>query len=374
MVAHASRVGPAAVRCGRSGPAHPGPSADLGDLRSALERAEVGRGRAAGLRVLGELVAGLGRGGRQRAAGSGRAAPSGRCPAPRRRRGTARAGRRPCRARPRPSGDDAAQEPARTVDADEPGRLHAGCRPAARTGTRVRSSVPSGPSTSSAVPPCWVMPDRISAAHVVPDALAARRGERLDLQGAVAEDEGHRHDLRWSPGRPRSRTSRPSAVRAARGRPGRPGRPRPDRRPRTRRTVRRGAAPRRPAAADAARSSSPSGSSTSEPSVGPSVAATVGVVERRPAGASCGTRSHLGLAWSGLWSVAVAGQGARGREAAGRAVPALAAGRARQHARPRGTAPARPAARRAGRSGRRAASRTALAGSWLTSSTLISPR
>ena len=37
------------------------------------------------------------------------------------------------------------------------------CRPGAGTGTWARSSQPSGPSTSSMMPPCWVMPEAISS-------------------------------------------------------------------------------------------------------------------------------------------------------------------------------------------------------------------
>ena len=55
--------------------------------------------------------------------------------------------------------------------------------------------MPSGPSTSSAVPPSLVTPVADLGADLVPDAFVAWRGERLQLERTVIEHQRHGEDV-----------------------------------------------------------------------------------------------------------------------------------------------------------------------------------
>ena len=245
------------------------------------------------------------------------------------------------------------QQPPRTLDADDSARAGwPACRPQSDRHLQT-SSVPNSPSGSVARAAESGGLGGDLRAHLVPDAALPRRGERPQLDRTRAS--------------PASRTGR--------------------------RRLRR-----RPAAA----ARCPRSPATSEPAeVDPASSLVVDVVSSRPTGpagrlrVASAPRARRRRAASPpvrLGALSAELRRALRRNSCLLPVVGLTARRVvltqtppvepyppapradSAAARPRRTGPARPAGRPAGRSGRRGAARPARARSWLTSSTLISPR
>ena len=199
-------------------------SADLGDLRSALERLEVGRGRPAPASSAAS-VGRRSRGGRQvqrdRVAGRHRLVAPDHDDA----RGTAPPGRR------RVSGSTRGRPvitPRRNQRGPSTPTNRAGCTAwlpsAARTGTRVAQL--GAERALDLVGGAALLGDAGGdlGAHLVPDALAARGGERLHLQRAARRAPASRRRPRRSVWSASMRTSSPRPAGQPAGHRGRPGR------------------------------------------------------------------------------------------------------------------------------------------------------
>ena len=159
----------------------------------------------------------------QRAAAAARGGPSARRRARRRRRGRRRSAARPPRRRwPRGRrGPPAGTSAARRRRGSGPGRRR--CARRGRPGMRVRSSAPSGPTRVLGGAALAGDAGRDLGADLVPDALRAGRGERLQLHGGLAEDGGHRRrpcSASWSTSRRSSMPGTPAQPQGPRGRAG----------------------------------------------------------------------------------------------------------------------------------------------------------